>query len=86
VQGPLSGFVMSSTKVLEFVSAIANNGAHKDVQNWVADEEHEQTQRENGQATKIDYTSPRKDIAVSLVLLVGIGIVQVVVLLHIFRE
>lgn len=56
------------------------------VQNGITDEKHEKTERENSQSTQIDYTSPREDIAVSLVLLVRVGIVQVVVLLHVFRE
>jgi hypothetical protein len=86
VHGPCSGFVRSSTKVLACVSRVEDDGGRKNVQNGITDEKHEKTEREKSQTSQVDYTSPREDVAVSLVLLVWIGIVQVVVLLHVFRE
>jgi len=56
------------------------------VQNGVADEEHEQTEGQYSQTSKIDYTSAGEDVAIFGVLVVGVGVVQVVVLLDVFRE
>ena len=86
VQGPFSGAVTSWTKVLRCVSEIEYNGPRENLQNGITDEKHKKAERENGQTSEIDYTSPSEDVTVPLVLVVGVGIVQVIVLLHIFRE
>lgn len=57
-----------------------------DIQYWVADEQHEETKRENGKGANVGKPSLGKYVAVARLLLVGVGVVQVIVLLDIFGE
>lgn len=57
-----------------------------DVQHWVADKQHQQTECENGKGTNVGKSSLGKYVAVARLLLVGVGVVQVIVLLDIFGE
>jgi hypothetical protein len=56
------------------------------IQYWITNKQAKQTDGEEGQTTDIGETTLRPDVAVSLLLLVGVWVVQVVVLLDIFGE
>ena len=54
--------------------------------NWISDEEKQHPHRYEHQTADVDHAPLRKDIALPLVLLIGIWIVQPVVLLDVLRE
>lgn len=56
------------------------------VQHGIQDEHGKEAECEQDKTTDIDETSPGEDVAVALVLVVGIRIVQIVVLLDVFGE
>jgi len=56
------------------------------IQYGVSDKEGQQAECEKSEASNIDYTSPSKNVAIALLLLVGVGVVQIVVLLDILGE
>lgn len=56
------------------------------IQYGVSDEECQQAECEKSKASNVDDTSPSENVAIALLLLVGVGVVQIVVLLDILGE
>mgnify|MGYP007070506145 CR=1 FL=1 len=58
----------------------------ENIQYGVSDEQYQYTKRYKREAAHIDQTSFGEDVAFPLVLLIRVGIVQPVVLFHVFGE
>ena len=86
VQGLLIGVLSRCTKVLQALTSFCEPDLRQNLQNRVSYEQHQYSQRDKSQSSHIDQSTFGPDITFVSIFVVGIRIMKVIVLLHVFWE